>query len=210
MGRREQRVCLRAAAAQEAQRDLVSSPSRLAHGGRRRRHIGALAAGTAVLALAMTFFPSAGVSGLATSTLNPTADAYVDASAPITNFGTQPVLLAGASPVRRSYLKFSVPALSGALSKATLRLYATESSATGFAVRSVGNNWSEGTIVNATAPNPSGTVTASSGPLTAGTWVDLNVTSLVRSNATINFALTGTALPRPRWRAGSRRTRLSS
>jgi hypothetical protein len=164
--------------------------------GSRRRRTAALAAAGGLLAFAIAWFPAAGVSGLVTSTLSPTADAYVNASAPLTNFGTQPVLLAGASPTRRSYLKFSVPQLAASVSKATLRLYATESSATGFAVRSVGNNWSEGTIVSATAPNPSGTITASSGPVTAGTWVDLTVTSLVRSNATINFALTGSRRPR--------------
>jgi peptidoglycan/xylan/chitin deacetylase (PgdA/CDA1 family) len=162
---------------------------------RSRRRVASVAAVGVLAALALTSFPSSGVSAIFTTTLTPAADAYVNQAATSTNFGTVQQLYAGATPTMRSYLKFVVPNLGGTVSSATLRIYATESSAAGFAVRSAGNNWQEGTIVYSGSPNPSGTITASSGPLTAGTWVSVNVTPLVKSNATITLALTGTGSP---------------
>jgi peptidoglycan/xylan/chitin deacetylase (PgdA/CDA1 family) len=159
------------------------------------RRIGALGMGLLLVALVLTTFPSSGVSGLVTSTLNPTDDAYVSESAPSTNFGTATQLYAGGSPITRSYLKFDVPTLAGPVSKATLRLYATASSPTGFEVRSAANNWSETKIAYKTAPAPSSTVTGSSGSLTAGSWATVDVTPLVQAGRTITLALTSTASP---------------
>jgi large repetitive protein len=159
-----------------------------------RRRFASFAAASVLAVLAVTF-PSAGISGIFTTTLTPTADAYVNQAAPSTNFGTAQQLYAGATPTMRSYLKFVVPNLGGTLSKATLRIFATESSAAGFAVRSAGNSWQEATVVYSGSPSPSGTITASSGALTAGTWTSVDVTPLVRSNATVTFALTGTGSP---------------
>jgi peptidoglycan/xylan/chitin deacetylase (PgdA/CDA1 family) len=159
------------------------------------RRFASFAAAAVLAALALTSFPSAGVSGIWTTTFAPTADAYVNQAATSTNFGTAPQLYAGATPTMRSYLKFVIPQLGGTVSKGTLRVYATESSATGFAVRSSGNGWQEGTIVYSGSPNPSATITASSGPLTAGAWTTVDVTPLVKNNATITLVLTGTGSP---------------
>jgi peptidoglycan/xylan/chitin deacetylase (PgdA/CDA1 family) len=146
--------------------------------------------------LVVTLFPSAAVSGIVITTLTPTADAYVNQDTPSTNYGTSPDLKSGTTPITRSYLKFVVPPLSGPVTNATLRLFATTSSTTGFEVRSAGTGWNEGTITYASGqPSRSSTITATSGPVTAGTWVELNVTSLVSSNSTKSFALTGTAVP---------------
>ena len=163
--------------------------------GRRGRRLGV--SPVIVLAvLVVTLFPSAAVSGIVITTLTPTADAYVNQATPSTNYGTSAGLKAGTTPVMRSYLKFVVPRLSGPVSSATLRLFATTSSATGFEVRSAGSGWSEGTITYASGqPSRGDVITATSGPVTAGTWVSLNVTSLVSSNSTRSFALTGSALP---------------
>ena len=165
----------------------------------RRRGIRRSAALAPVILLAVlvvTLFPSAAVSGTVTTTLAPTADAYVNQATPTTNYGTSADLKAGTTPIMRSYLKFVIPPLSGPVSNATLRLYATTSSATGFEVRSAGNGWNEATMTYASGqPSRSATITATSGPVTAGDWVSLNVTSLVASNATRSFALTGAAVP---------------
>jgi len=163
--------------------------------GRRGRRRGV--APTILLAvLVATLFPSAAVSGIVTTTLTPTADAYVNQATPSTNYGTSPDLKAGTAPIMRSYLKFVVPPLSGPVTSATLRLFATTSSATGFDVRSAGSGWNEGTITYASGqPSRGDGITATSGPVTVGTWVSLNVTSLVSSNSTRSFALTGSALP---------------
>ena len=159
------------------------------------RRFASFAAAGVLAALALTSFPSSGVSAIYTTTFAPTADAYVNQAQTSTNFGSAPQLFAGATPTMRSYVKFVVPNLGGTVSRATLSVYATQDSAAGFAVRSAGNGWQEGTVVYSGSPNPSGTITASSGPLTAGMWTTVDVTPLVKSNATITFALTGTGSP---------------
>jgi peptidoglycan/xylan/chitin deacetylase (PgdA/CDA1 family) len=145
--------------------------------------------------LLVTLFPSAAVSGTVTTTLNPTADAYVNQATPTTNYGSALVLNAGASPTMRSYLKFVIPRLNNTtIGSATLRLYANTSSTAGVSARSAGNSWAESTIRWNGSPGPGGIV-ASSGPVTAGTWVELNVRTLVASNSTRTIALTGTGVP---------------
>src|SRR5688572_27842166 len=58
-------------------------------------------------------------------TFTPTADAYVDAAAPSTNYGASSILRTVASPAQMSYLRFTVAGLSGAaITRATLRVYA--------------------------------------------------------------------------------------
>lgn len=146
-------------------------------------------------ALVVTLFPSAAVSGVVTTTLNPTADAYVNQAAPSTNYGSAPILNAGASPNMRSYLKFVIPRLNNTtITSATLRLYANSSSTAGVSARSAGNSWQEGTIHWTGSPSP-GAIVSSSGPVTAGTWVELNVRTLVASNSTKTIAVTGTGVP---------------
>ncbi len=163
----------------------------------RRRGIRRSAALATFLAvLVVTLFPSAAVSGIVITTLTPTADTYVNQATPTTNYGASPDLKAGTTPIMRSYLKFVIPPLSGPVTSATLRLYATTSSATGFEVRSAGNGWNELTMTYASGqPSRGSGITAISGPVTAGNWVSLNVTSLVSSNSTKSFALTGLAVP---------------
>jgi peptidoglycan/xylan/chitin deacetylase (PgdA/CDA1 family) len=183
------------AAEERAHGALWMFPWMLARGRRRHRRIAAFGTGMLLVALVLTLSPSSGVSGLVTSTLNPTEDAYVSESAGSTNFGTAPQLYAGGSPITRSYLKFDVPTLAGTVSKATLRLYATGTSPTGFEVRGAANNWSETRITYKSAPTPSSTVTGSSGALTTGAWAAFDVTSLVKGSGTVTFALTSTASP---------------
>jgi hypothetical protein len=154
-----------------------------------------VAAGLLLALVVVSLFPSAGVSGIVTTTSNPTEDAYVLETSASTNFGSSTQLSAGTAPITRSYLKFTVPTLAGSVSKATLRLYPTASSATGFDVRSAGNNWSETKITYKNAPSPSSTITGSSGPLTAGTAASVDVTSLVTGSGTETFVLTSTAAP---------------
>jgi peptidoglycan/xylan/chitin deacetylase (PgdA/CDA1 family) len=145
--------------------------------------------------LLVTLFPSAAVSGTVTTILTPTADAYVNQATPTTNYGSALVLNAGASPTMRSYLKFVIPRLNNTtISSALLHVYANSSSSAGFSVRSAGNSWQESTIVWNGSPGPGGIV-ASSGAVTAGQWVAINVRTLVASNSTRTIALTGTGVP---------------
>jgi hypothetical protein len=161
-------------------------------GGRHQPDVIA-AIGALLVVVSVALFPSAGASGIVTSTFVPAEDSYVLSTSSSSNFGTATQLSAGASPITRTYLKFTVPTLSGTVSTATLRLYPNASSATGVDVRSASNSWSEGKITYGNAPAPASQITASSGPLTAGVRTSINVKSLVAAGKTITFVLTTTS-----------------
>jgi parallel beta-helix repeat protein len=123
-------------------------------------------------------------------TLNPVADTYVDAASPGSNFGTRIYVRTDNSPVLRSYLRFNV---SGAGPTAVLRFFAETGNSVGVDVRTVSNNaWGETstTFDNAPAVGP---VIASTGPITAGTWQQVDVSSAVTGDGPVSFALTSTS-----------------
>src|SRR6185436_972992 len=81
------------------------------------------------------------------------ADAYVSARKPKTNTGGATQLVVDGSPVRRAYLRFTVANLTGPLTRATLRVYATSSSRGGVTVSRVADSsWAEQTITWSDAP----------------------------------------------------------
>jgi hypothetical protein len=135
--------------------------------------------------------PTATPGGTSTSvTLHPVADAYVDSSYVSTNYGTLTQIRVDASPTVRGYLRFAVSGLSGQVSKATLRLYANSSLSTGITANRVADNtWGETTITYSNAP-ALGSAIATSGAVTMGTWISVDVTPYVTGNGTFSFALT--------------------
>ena len=108
--------------------------------------------------------------------MNPTADAYVNASNPSRNYGNSIALRTDGSPIRRSYLRFEVPAISGPIVSATLRVYANSASSLGYEVHSTDGSWGETTINFTNAPAFGGSV-GSSGPISGGTWTEVDVTA---------------------------------
>lgn len=123
------------------------------------------------------------------------ADSYVDASKPTTNYGSAVTLRFDASPVVVSYLRFTVTGVAGTVSKVTLRLYANSSNSAGCSVASVADNtWGEKSITSANAP-PLGAALATCGPLSSGTWkeIDLTASGVVTGNGTFSFALSTTS-----------------
>jgi hypothetical protein len=127
------------------------------------------------------------------STFVPIADSYTDASAPAANRGKATTLRVDASPVVRSYLRFSVTGLGGPVTGATLRLWANGAQSTGYDAYSVSDvTWSETAITNANAP-PFGARLGSSGPVTAGSWTSVDVASAVAGNGTFSFGLSTTS-----------------
>jgi acid phosphatase type 7 len=138
------------------------------------------------------FFPAREIPILAaqsSSTLTPQADAYVDSSSPGTNFGTRVTLRVDGSPTVRSYLRFDLSALSGTISQARLRIYANSSAAGGIRVYPVSSStWSETGITYSTAPSV-GSVFVTTGAVNAGTWNEIDVTSLIQSTSLVSLAL---------------------
>src|SRR5215213_5735325 len=129
------------------------------------------------------------VSSAAASTFTPAADAYVDASLPDTNFGKKTSISVDASPVVVGYVRFSVSGV-GSTSSARLRVYADTSNSKGFEVRPVADTtWGETTINGSNAPTR-GAVIGTSGPVTAGVWYTVDVSSAVSGDGVYSFALT--------------------
>ncbi len=126
-------------------------------------------------------------------TFAPVADAYTNEGSAATNYGTATTLRADATPVVRSYLRFSVQGLSGTVTRVRLRIFTNSSSSTGYEVRNVADNtWTEATINHTNAPAVDG-VTATSGSFGAGVWTTVDITSLVTGNGTYNMVLTTTS-----------------
>ena len=128
-----------------------------------------------------------------TGTFNAVADSYVDASHATTNYGSALALTADTSPVERALLRFDVSGLSGNVTSAKLRLYATGGSTNGPAVYATTGSWTETGVNSNNAPAPVGTASDDKGAVTAGTTVEFDVKPLVSGNGTVNFILVGTS-----------------
>jgi hypothetical protein len=128
-------------------------------------------------------------------TFNPLADAYVNAANPTTNYGSSKTLYLDNSPIEQSYIQFNIQGLSQAPSNVTLKIFANSTSSIGFDVYSVSDNaWVESTINYSNAPAFAGSQTGSSGAIkTAGSWVSVDVTSLVGGNGLVSFGLSTTS-----------------
>jgi chitodextrinase len=133
------------------------------------------------------------LSSESTFTFVAAADAYINEPSPTTNYGSATTLRADASPVVRSYLRFNVQGLSRTVTRATLRIFANNSSSAGYQVRSVTDNaWSEYAVNHSNMP-AIGNVSGTSGPFGAGVWTTVDITSLIAGNGTFSFALTTTS-----------------
>ncbi len=112
------------------------------------------------------------------------ADAYVNESRPSANTGTSAKLRVDGSPVVRALLRFQLQGVRGPIAMATLAVYATSPSADGFRVQLVRDNrWEEHRVSYATAPPIQAGSAASSGGFRKGSWVSVDITSLVRAAA---------------------------
>src|SRR5215217_7018155 len=142
---------------------------------------------------ALSTSKSATTQSTATYTFPALADSYVAADFASTNYGLSGTLKADASPDYRSYLRFNVDDINGTVTNATLRLYTTSSSATGYQVKRVTDQaWEEGSITYASAV-AAGSAIGSSGNISSGNWTTVDVTSLVTGNGVYDLVLTTTS-----------------
>ncbi|HEX9832200.1 MAG TPA: DNRLRE domain-containing protein, partial [Mycobacterium sp.] len=116
------------------------------------------------------------------------ADAYVDSGAPTTNFGSSTKLRVDASPTVQSFLRFNVSGVSGTVTKATLRIFATSSQSSGYNAAGTSGSWTEGGVTYNTRPGLGSTV-GSSGAAAANTWTEADVTPLVSGDGTIEIGI---------------------
>ena len=141
--------------------------------------------------------PSVGAIGAratAKVTLKPLADAYVDRARPRKNYGRAKKLRVAVAPAKRAYLRFRIRRMSAPVSRAILQIYTLNRSRAGYAVSGVARNrWSERRIRYTRAPKMARRKSASSGAFKARVWTGVDVTRLVRGNATVSFGLTSTS-----------------
>jgi chitodextrinase len=129
-----------------------------------------------------------------TLTFTPTADTYVEADTPTTNYGSATQFIADATPVKNLLLKFAVSGINGrSVVSAKLRLYCVNGSVgTGGIFHKVGDSsWSESTVNWNTQPTADTTALASLGPVNTNTWYEVDVTPLISGDGV--FSLNGTS-----------------
>ena len=145
---------------------------------------------TAALGAALCAAFGAAPAAHAATTVKPVADASVASDKPSTNFGTAAKLDVKASPATNAYLRFSVPALSGPVTRATLRLVPTANSKKGVTVAPVASTtWTETGITWSNAPPISSSPTVSSGAFKTGKTISLDVTRMVSTSGSVSFGL---------------------
>lgn len=128
----------------------------------------------------------------APSVFTPVADSYVLSTSPTRNYGARTPLKADGSPLEYIYLKFNVQGV-GVAPSAALRFYAESTNSVGITIHAVSNTtWSESQITWNNAP-ALGPVVATTGPLQAGNWYLIDVSSAVSGNGLISFAITTTS-----------------
>lgn len=121
-------------------------------------------------------------------TFTPTADAHVRSTQPTRNYGATKTLQVRANTYR-SYLRFTVSGLTGTTIGAKLRLRVTDGSASPGRLYVVSGGWTEAGITWNNAPAIVGTPIATLGPATAGTWLEVDVSTLVTANGTYDLAI---------------------
>ena len=110
----------------------------------------------------------------------PIADASIKLDAPTENFGTDQEVQTDNSPIQDFLMKFDVSGIGTRhIQSAKLRLFCTNKSDQGGEFQSVDNDWSEDTVTWDNAPLENPDVIASLGPVVRGTWVEVDLTSLV-------------------------------
>lgn len=126
-------------------------------------------------------------------TFVPTADARVDERYPSTAFGTSSLRTdGGAGSIDQTLLRFAVSGVTGPVSKAVVRLYATSGTADGPTIQPTTSTWTEA-VTWSTRPAATGSATADAGAIATGAWQEWDVTPLVKADGTFSFVLAQTS-----------------
>ncbi len=128
------------------------------------------------------------------STFSAEADSRVHEASPTSNFGSRVVLRVDGAidPDIESYLRFTVTGISGSVQRATLRLHAVDTTVDGPKVSGTSNGWVESAITWSNRPPPTTAAVDDEGAIPLGSWMELDVTSLVTTNGTFSVVLAAT------------------
>ncbi|MEV4760430.1 DNRLRE domain-containing protein [Micromonospora sp. NPDC049559] len=144
-----------------------------------------------VAAATTVLLTGSGPAAAATSTFTPVADTYVQSDTASTGYGTSTQIVVDNSPVRRTFLRFTVSGISGQVTGAKLRLHTisgNSGSSSGGSFRAVSSTtWSEtGTTWN-NQPAIDGATLGSIGSVSSSSWYEVDVTAVVTGNGTYSF-----------------------
>lgn len=132
-----------------------------------------------------------------TKTFAITGDTYVDQGRPGSNFsGSTRILIdsdTGRGMDRHGYVKATVSGISGVVDRAMLRFWVANPTVNGPRVYRTTTTWSVGSVTWRTRPARVGSYASDAGAISAGRWVDLDVTQIVRANGTYAFILVPTS-----------------
>jgi fibronectin type 3 domain-containing protein len=131
----------------------------------------------------------------ATQTLSatPTDDSYVSRRKPNANYGNSSVIRADVSPELTGLYKFSVSGIgTKSVVSAKLRLYVSDGSDQGGQLyRLTSSNWSQATVTYTSRPTADTTSNlASLGKTVSGSWLEVDLTSLVTHDGSYGLQLT--------------------
>ncbi len=131
-----------------------------------------------------------GGGGPVTTTFVATEDASVDQAVTTPKpTATSLYNVVSATVAKRSYLKFNVTGLTGAVTSAKLRLWVTDGTDNGARWYLLNTNvWSETTLTYANAPAVAGVVAGDPGTVPVSAWLEIDVTATVTGNGTVSFA----------------------
>src|SRR5215211_1543568 len=122
------------------------------------------------------------------------ADARVRQSDPTTNYGGDITLHADGESGSEieSFIQFTVTEGAGPIQSARLRLYVTDNGTQdGPAVYATSNSWTEDSITWDNRPAPTSDAVDNKDHLSANSWVEYDVTSLITGSGTFSFVLVG-------------------
>jgi hypothetical protein len=119
----------------------------------------------------------------------PIADAEVAAAAAGTNYGSAATFGSDGDPERSAYLRFQVSGVKGAVTKAVLRCYVVNGSTNGPSVYRANTGWSESSVTWGNQPGATGSAVATSGAVEPNTWLEFDVSSVVKGNGSYDFVL---------------------
>lgn len=128
-------------------------------------------------------------------TFTPTDDTYIQASSPNTTAGSATTIQVDNSPVKDILLKFNVTGLSGRqVLGATLRIHNTDPSPKGGDFHTTAtSSWSESTATWDNVPAANAETIASLGSVAAGSWYEVDLSSIVSGDSVVSLRVTSTS-----------------
>jgi beta-glucanase (GH16 family) len=127
-----------------------------------------------------------------TFSFNASADTYVDSKSPKKEFGTANRIWTNEEiPVDQTFVRFNASGFTETVTDAVLRFYVADGTSDGPAVYKTTDTWSEKSTNWNNRPSRTSGPRDDKGALSAGRWVEWDVTPWVTSVGTFNFTLRG-------------------